>query len=214
MKKTFYSLIKKFIHLYFVFFYRHQVYGKENLPEGATIIAPNHASFLDPPLVGISFDEEVSFLARGSLFKHTLFKKIISSLNSYPINGSTNDLSSLKLVIQLLQNKKKIVIFPEGKRSQNGQFLPIKPGVSLLMSKCHCPIVPVYIHGSYHIWPSRQKFPKLFGKTACVFGKPIVWKDYQNLPKKKAHDKISEAIQKSLKMLQVWYLNGANGEPP
>lgn len=208
--RSIYICTKKFFSLLF----RHQVYGKHHLPAGPCILAPNHASFLDPPLVAISCDEEVNFLARGSLFNNAIFKKLISHLNSYPVGGISQDITSLKLILQLLKDSKKVVIFPEGKRTPTGHLLPIKPGIGMLISKSQCPIIPVYIHGTYEAWPKKKWIPRLEGQTACVFGKPIYWEAYKDLPKKKAQEEISNAIQKSLKMLNFWYLNGAQGEPP
>lgn len=208
--QIFHTSTKGFFHL----FYRHRVYGKKHIPQGACIIAPNHASFFDPPLIAISCDEEVNFLARGSLFNNALLKKIISNLNSYPVSGSSQDLTSIKLIIQLLQANKKVVIFPEGKRTTDGHIQPIKPGIGMLMARTECSIVPVYIHGTYDIWPKSRKFPKLWGKTACVFGSPISWESYKDMPKKQIQQELSLAINKSLSMLQTWYLNGAHGDPP
>lgn len=199
---------------FFFLFYRHRVFGKQHIPAGPCILAPNHASFFDPPLVGISCDEEVNFLARGTLFKNAFFKRLISYLNSYPVTGTGQDLVTIKFVIQLLQKDKKVVIFPEGKRTRDGNLLPIKAGIGMLISKCECPIVPIYVHGTYHIWPSTHLFPKLWGKTACVFGTPILWENYKELPKKQAQQEIADAIQKSLSELKNWYLNGAQGTPP
>ncbi len=212
--KIFYRFVRSIAKGFFYLFYSHRVFGKKNIPKGPCILAPNHASFFDPPLVGISCDDEVNFLARGSLFNNRLFKKIISNLNSYPVTGTGQDSNSLKLIIQFLQDQKKVVIFPEGKRTLDGSLLPIKPGIGMLVARCQCPIVPVYIHGTYDIWPKSRTFPKFWGKTACVFGMPISWDQYKELPKKQAQEEIAKAIQQSLKLLQDWYLNGAMGHPP
>ena len=145
--KPFYWLAKTFAKGFFHLFYHHQVFGKIHIPQGPCILAPNHTSFFDPPLIGISCDDEVSFLARGTLFKNRFLRCLISQLNSYPITGTGQDITSIKLIIQLLQEDKKVVIFPEGRRSRDGNLLPIKPGIGMLAARCQCPIVPIYIHG-------------------------------------------------------------------
>lgn len=207
--KFFYGMVYAISKFFFHFFYRHQVFGKKNLPTGPCILAPNHVSYLDPPLVAISCNEEVNFLARGSLFKKSfLFKKLLSSLNSYPITGTGQDIASIKLIIYLLEHNKKIVIFPEGQRAHEDTLLPIKPGIGMLASRCHCPIIPVYIHGTYNIWPRRNFLPKLWGRTACVFGSPISWEDYKHLHKKEAQERIAKTLEESIKDLKEWYLHG------
>lgn len=212
--KFFYRIAHFWMKGFFHLFYRHQIFGEKHLPQGPCILAPNHASFLDPPLVGISCKEEVNFLARGSLFRNPFFKNIISQLNSYPVTGTGQDISSIKVILQLLKENKKVVIFPEGKRTSDGRLLPIKPGIGMLVSRSESPIVPVYIYGTFKIWPRKNIFPKLWGKTACVFGTPIRWEQFKDLPKKEAQEAVAGAITRSLIQLQAWYLAGAKGNPP
>lgn len=212
--KIFYRMIHSLAKAYFRLFYHHKVFGAHYLPTGPCLLAPNHASFFDPPLVAISCNEEIHFLARGSLFKNGLFNKFISKLNAYPVTGTVQDISSIRLIIKLLKENKKVVIFPEGKRSKDGTILPIKPGIGLLISHSQSPIIPIYLHGTYDIWPTNKIFPHLCGHTACVFGSPLYWHTYQNLSKKQAQEKLSKDLQYSLKSLQKWYLDGAKGNPP
>lgn len=212
--KLFYGLAYGLSKVFFNLFYRHQVFGENHVPKGPCIIAANHASFYDPPILAISSKEEVIFLAKGTLFRNAFFKWLISHLNAYPLSGTVHDMASIKLIMQFLKEKKKIVIFPEGKRSFDGNLLPIKPGISFLMSRCQCPIVPVYIHGAYDVWPRQKFLPALWGKTACIFGSPLSWEDFENLPKKQAQEHLAVAIHHSLENLKEWYLNGAKGTPP
>lgn len=198
----------------FRIFYTTKVYGLENIPAGPCILAPNHASFLDPPLVGVSCNDEVAFLAKGYLFTTPPLTYLLPHLNSYPVQGNAQDTSSIKLIIQLLNDKKKVVIFPEGKRTSDGKFHSIKRGIGMLVSICECPVVPVYIAGTYDIWPRSRHFPKLHGEITCVFGKPISWDAYKNLPKKQGQEEISKQLKNSLEKLQEWFLNGAIGSPP
>jgi 1-acyl-sn-glycerol-3-phosphate acyltransferase len=212
--KPFYWLAKSLVKGFFHLFYRHQVFGIQHIPQGPCILAPNHASFFDPALIGISCHEEVSFLARSTLFKNPVLKSLISHLNSYPITATGHDLTSIKIIIQLLHEDKKVVIFPEGRRSPNGDLLPVKPGIGMLVARCQCPVVPIYIHGTFDIWPKNRRLPKLFGKTVCVFGSPIFWESYKEMTKKQAQEEITKAIQKSFKNLETWFRNGAVGQPP
>src|SRR5437016_4779828 len=100
--KLFYRIICSIFRGFFCLFYRHQVYGANQLPKGAAIIAPNHVSYWDPPMVGASSPEEIAFLAKKELFENSIFSWCISQLNAYPIGGTANDLHSMKLIIHLL----------------------------------------------------------------------------------------------------------------
>lgn len=199
---------------FFYIFYRYRVYGTQHIRPGKALIAPNHASFLDPPLIGIASPEEVHFLARASLFNSWLNKILLIRLNAHPVHGSMQDLTSFKTVCQLLQEDKKVVIFPEGIRSFNGQLQPIKTGIAMLALRAKCPIIPTYIQGTFEAWPRFKTWPKLKGRVVCIFGKPICIESYLHLEKKKAQEMLSEHVQHSLENLRDWFNQGAIGDPP
>jgi 1-acyl-sn-glycerol-3-phosphate acyltransferase len=168
---SFYKISKACFRAFFYSLYGHEViHASETKWKGAAIIASNHLSFFDPPLLAASSDDDLYFLARSSLFRNPIFKSMITSLNAYPVQAS----SSLKTATDLLQNGKKLVIFPEGTRSADGSLMEFKHGVGLLAIKANCPIIPTYIHGTFEILPKGKIFPSLFHKkTACIFGAPI-----------------------------------------
>lgn len=212
--KPFYWFTSSLFKAFFYLFYSHQIYGLEHFVKGKGIVAPNHASFFDPPLIAASWPEEISFLARKSLFSFPFFGFLIRQLNAYPITGTAQDLNSIKLVCHLLSENKKIVVFPEGVRSFDGSLGPIKSGIGMLAMRNQSPIIPVYIHGCFDIWSRFQKFPKLSGKTACVFGTPIEWQNFAHLEKKEAQEAIASQVKESIEKLKAWYDNGAKGSPP
>ena len=210
----FYKVGRFFFYGLFRFLYRHEIYGQENLPKGAAIIAPNHQSYYDPPLIGVSCPGEIFYLARESLFRRPILGRLIRQLNAYPISGRSSDRSSIKVIDTLLANQKKVVIFPEGIRSITDNLLQIKPGIALLAFRSHAPIVPVYIHGTLDLWPRDKTFPKLWGKTACVFGPPLYPDQFKHLEKKEAQLALANALKEKIAQLRNWYLQGAKGPIP
>jgi len=200
----FYKITQQSLKAFFRLLYDHEVIllDKTPLAQGA-IIASNHASFFDPPLMAASYPEEVAFFARSTLFTNPFFKLLISKLNAHPV-GKGSDLTSLKLACKLIEEGKKILIFPEGTRSHDGELSPFKRGIAMLAQRTKAPIIPAYIHGTFDIWPKNQKLPSLFGKkTACVFGKPIFFDEYtQN-----DDAAIVARIHCEIATLQQWYKN-------
>lgn len=190
-----------FKFLFFVF-YRHRVFGLENVPKGAAIIAPNHVSYYDPPLVAASLPEEVFFLAKESLFSVWILGPLLRCLNSYPVSGSASDLTSFKILCKLLNEGKKVTVFPEGVRAPDGKLQPLQPGVAMLAIRCNCPIVPVYIKGVFEVYPRDKRYPKPWGRISCTFGKPIYPGNYASLDKKKAQTAITQDLDKELRELQ------------
>ena len=208
-----YGFILALARLYFKLFFRWKVYGVEHFKPGSAIIASNHASNLDPPVVSASCPEEVHFLAKESLFKVPLCGKLIRHLNAHPVSREASDISTFKLIIGLLKSGHKVILFPEGSRTKNGELQPIERGLPFLMMKAHCRIQPVYVQGTWEAWPRERSFPKLFGKITCVFGSPIEWEEFEYLDKREAEQRITVRMAESLRSLQQW-LESKEGSPP
>jgi 1-acyl-sn-glycerol-3-phosphate acyltransferase len=217
LKNSHNFLYKVILFLVFWFFkivYRNTIYGAENFYSGSAILAANHASFYDPPLLSISTPYEVHFLARKTLFTPFLFGRLIRRLNAHPVSGKAQDVAVFKTILRLMKEGKKVIIFPEGTRSRDGQLQSIKPGVAMLVARTGAAVIPVYLHGTFSIWPEHRKFPKFFGKTACVFGSPLHFSNALSQDPKEQQEEISEKIRNSIAQLKEWYDQGAHGIPP
>ncbi len=209
-----YRLTLFFAWLFFKIFYRHRVYGLEHYCAGGAILAANHTSFLDPPILAISWPEEVHFLARETLFRIPVFGAYIRALNAHPVSGDAGDIAVFKSIYALLKAGKKIILFPEGTRAKADRLGVIKPGIGLLITKTQTAIIPAYIQGAYSIWGRHRKFPKLWGKTACVFGSPIPYARVAHLEKKAAQQALADQLAAAIENLRAWYQEGAHGSPP
>ncbi len=214
-KPTFlYRLVISTVRAFFRIFYRHKVYGLEHVVKGPAILAANHTSFLDPPIVSISVFDEVFFLARKSLFKSKFFGRFILALNARPVSGEAGDVRVFREIDALLKEGGKVILFPEGTRSNTGELGKMKGGISFLVMYAGCVVIPTYIHGTYEIWGRERSFPKLSGRTACVFGSALHWDKFASLEKKEAQRQFAEALRTSILELKSWYDNGAQGTPP
>jgi cytidylate kinase len=210
----FYRAIIFFAWLIGKVFYRLKIYGLEHYYPRGAILAANHTSFLDPPIVAVAWPEEVHFLARETLFKNRFFGAFIRNVNTHPVSGNASDISVMKTLMTLLEEGKKVVLFPEGTRSKDGELQHLKPGISMLISRTKTAIIPVYIDGAYRAWSRNQKLPRIFGKISCVFGTPITWESFSHLEKKEAQKQISEKLSAAILELKKWFENGAEGVPP
>jgi 1-acyl-sn-glycerol-3-phosphate acyltransferase len=195
-------------------FYRLKVYGLEHFYPRGAILAANHTSFLDPPIVSVSWPEVVHFLARSSLFHSKLFGGFIRRVNTHPVSGQPGDVQVMKMIVSLLEQGHKVVLFPEGTRSPTGELQPIKPGIGMLVSRSKTAIIPVYIQGAYEVWGRHRKLPRLFGSVKCVYGSPITWDSVANLDKKEAQLLLAQKLEASWKALKTWLEQGAIGTPP
>jgi 1-acyl-sn-glycerol-3-phosphate acyltransferase len=179
-------------------FYHHKVvwdFDPATLPPSC-IIAPNHASYLDPPIVSASWPSPLEFFAGSRLFKKAVLRWILLRLNCHPVTKG-QELATIRQAIALLERKKTIVLFPEGTRSLHGDIQPLREGVALLSLRTQSPVVPCYIRGSHHAWPRSKSFPRIFGmRTVCHFGRPIF--PTSHMTKKE----LTAAVQEELSRLE------------
>lgn len=212
-KKRFtYSFVYWAARIFFKCFFRLKIYGIEHFRSGPAIIAANHASFYDPPVLSISCPEEVHFLAKQSLFKIPLLGRMIRTLNSHPVKKGASDIAVFRQMVELLSVGNKLILFPEGERSFDGQLLPLQRGLAFIVQKAECRVIPAYISGSFKAWPRGRKLPKLFGKMTVVFGSPIEYKDLED--RKKTQARITEKTERAIRRLKEWLERGAKGVPP
>lgn len=164
------------VHAIFIVIYRRRREGLENVPRtGGVLLVANHQSFFDPPLIGGALTtRDTDFLARGGLFKFKPFAWLISTLNATPIKQGAGDTGAMKEVIKRLNEHKAVIVFPEGSRSDDGKVQPFERGISVLLKRAKCVVVPVGIAGVYEVWPRSKSLPRLFTRpVAIVYGEPI-----------------------------------------
>lgn len=187
-------------------FYRFEVVNPERLVEnGSALIACNHESFLDPPCVSVAFKNPIHFLARKTLFDNPLFGGLISRLNALPVDQEKPDMIGLRRIIGLLKSGERVLIFPEGERTNDGQFGKAEPGVGLVIAKSQAPVLPVRIFGAYDIFPRGARVPKVMGKLTIVVGHPI---DFSNekadsANRKELYQSFSERTLSAIRALEL-----------
>lgn len=208
------TLSRTLVLVYAKIFYHHKVYGKKNIIQGKAIVASNHLSYLDPPLIGISYPGTIHFLAKSELFKSRPLAWFLKKLKAHPIQRGRENVSVFRLAESLLKKEEKIVLFPEGHRSKTGELLKGEAGVGLLVLRTQSPVIPVYVHGTYEIWDPVKKKPKLSGHTACVFGSPLYFFELFENETKDTKQEIADRIMKRIAELKDWYLKGREGSPP
>ena len=152
------------------------VHRERIIEEGGCILAMNHQSYLDPPLAGISCHREIHYLARKTLLDWPVMGRIFPKLNVIPVDQERADMSALKAVIRLVKAGNCTVVFPEGSRTEDGEFLPALPGLGLIIAKTRCPVVPMRIFGAREAFP-RGGRPHLLKPITLVVGEPIRFTD-------------------------------------
>jgi len=171
----FFDLCRSASALFLRLFHRTTILGIDRVPErGPLLIVANHQSFYDPPLVGCYItSRHTDFVARAGLFKVPLLAALIRPLNTIPIAEAGGDTAAMKEALRRLGEGKAVVIFPEGSRSPDGAMREFKRGISVLVKRARCPVLPAAVEGVHDAFP-RGGRPTLFGpRIGVAYAEPI-----------------------------------------
>ncbi|MBL7031692.1 MAG: 1-acyl-sn-glycerol-3-phosphate acyltransferase [Nitrospira sp.] len=168
-----YKLVAIIIRIIFFLNGGLEVVGKENIPKEGVIIASNHISYLDPPIIGSVTPRRCNFMARKGLFEVPIFGRMIRYA-AFPVDREKPRPSTIKEAVKRIRNGHIVVVFPEGKRSETGELQEPKPGIGMVAVMSRAPIVPAYITGADRALPPGARWLKR-AKIKVVFGKPIYY---------------------------------------
>ena len=157
-------------NIIFKFWLRWDIYGLENIPvTGPVVLASNHLSLLDPPVVGTAANRKVNFMAKAELFEPPVFGPVIRRMGAFPVHRGAADRQAMKTAIGLLQKGEIVGVFPEGTRSKTGALGRAGEGAFMMAAWTKAAIVPVLITGTdfkrHPGWP----------KVQVIFGKPLAY---------------------------------------
>jgi 1-acyl-sn-glycerol-3-phosphate acyltransferase len=176
-----YGFFLMLCQLFYQMFFRGDTAGLANLPvTGGYIVAANHASHLDPPIVGQFLGRQVSFFARKTLWKPGVAAWWLDAVGTIPVDRDGGpSLDAIKRVLQALANNRVVIVFPEGTRSPNGELQPPRPGVGLIACKARVPVVPARLFGSFEAFGKDGRIR--LGSPICVsYGAPLSPGDYDH----------------------------------
>lgn len=189
--------------IFFRFYMGFEVVGRKNVPaRGAFIFASNHASYLDPIILGTSIFRSLNYMARSELFEDRFLGWALPKINTFPVARGKGDLAAIRQALKILSQGKPLVIFPEGTRSEDGKPGRGKPGIGFIASKSKVPVIPAYIEGSFEALPAgsekvrRHRLKITIGKPVDLSGIDMESSD------KDLYQRISDRIMQSISGLK------------
>lgn len=162
-----YPIIKFIVKVFckIVFFVR--VEGEENIPkDGAAILAANHTSLWDAPVILTATHRPMRTMGKAELFENKLLAPFLKMAGAFPVKRGTADITAIKTALKTLKDGGIFAIFPTGTRVKDGDG-DAKAGVALIASKSGAPVIPVAIRGGYRI----------FKRVTIHVGKPLYVKN-------------------------------------
>ncbi len=146
-----------------LYFVRYE--GRENIPEGAAVLCGNHTALFDPLFVMAAFKpgQLPHTIAKKELFKHKWFGAILRWAKVFPVDRGQADLRAIKTALDVLRRGEKLIIFPEGTRTDDPTESSAKHGAALFAMKTDAYVQPIFI-------TKGHKIP--FRPIKVIFGKP------------------------------------------
>lgn len=192
--------------LYFGF----RAYNPERVPQsGPVILASNHASFLDPPLIGAGLNRGLNYLARESLFNFAPLGAVLHSWNVVPVDRDGGGAKGLKAILDRLLAGGGIILFPEGTRTRDGKLQPARSGIGLTVIKSSAPVVPVRVFGTFEAYGRHLKLPRPY-PIAVKYGQPVDFSDLRaeaavcsKVRLKQIYQEVADRLMREIGRLQL-----------
>ena len=158
----------------FATYFRWRVFNPERVPlTGSVILAANHASILDPPLVGCGLRRGINYIGRESLFRFPVIGALMRSWNAVPVDrDGGGGAKGLREILNRLLAGGGIILFPEGTRTLDGNLQPARSGIGLTVIKSAAPVVPVRVFGTFAAYGRRHKIPRPY-RVMVKYGRPL-----------------------------------------
>ncbi len=145
-------------------FYGLHVTGLENVPQqGGAVVACNHVSTWDPPIVGVSINRKLEFMAKKELFESPFLRAVMRGLRAFPVDRHGQDIGAIKEALRRLKAGRAIGIFVQGTR--NAGEAAALDGASFLAQRAQVPVVPAAI------WRQGRAFHVAFGPPLTPSGR-------------------------------------------
>jgi len=211
-EKRFQNILYRIAVPLFTWAFHLSVVGRENIPdEGGALIASNHVSYLDPPILGAALKRELFYMARDTLFRPKPVGDFLRYLNAFPVKRDRPDRKALKTAITLLESGKLVLVFPEGTRSYDGSLGKPHLGVGFIVYHSTVPVIPTYISGTEKALPRGALLIKR-AEINVHFGRPMDMKELRNASRpREVYSKIGERIMSEIAKLQARYRKGSDG---
>lgn len=184
--ETVFGILYTILWPVFRFIYPIKAVGRENIPEGAAVICPNHSAAIDPFYVVFAFGRKYPMwaMAKQEILNWPVVGWILGKAGVFGVDRGSADLKAAKTALRCLKENRKLLMFPEGTRVHEGESVEAKAGAALFATRTGSPLLPVYI-------PTKKK---LFRPNTVVIGKPY----YPQIAGRKATNDELQAIAADL----------------
>jgi 1-acyl-sn-glycerol-3-phosphate acyltransferase len=171
-------------------------YGAERIPAtGGAVLAANHLSAIDHPLLGLHSRRAIFFLSKLELLEMPVVGEVLSWAGAFPVRRGEADREALRRACALVREGHVVGVHPEGTRQRTGHPGAMKSGAVAIALIERVPVVPCGL--ATYGWSIRNRQP-----CAAVFGEPLALDDIARGPGRR--DKALERVEDEI--VRLWRL--------
>ena len=197
-----------FFRLLCQFYFRWRVFNPERVPRtGPVSLASNHASYIDPFLIGAGVPRGINYLAREDLFDFPVAGWVLRRWQAVPVDRDGGGAAGLRAILERLLQDGGIVLFPEGTRTRDGNLQRARSGIGLIVMKSTAPVIPVRVFGTYKAYGRHLRLPRP-RRIAVKYGFPLQFDQLRaeakicNKPRlKEIYQQVADEIMKEIARL-------------
>lgn len=189
------NLLKFIFRTYFRVFYKVEIVGLDNIPQtGAVVLACNHVSNFDPPLVGgfVGLRRDPIYICKKELLDAPILGPVLKSFGFIAVDRyrKGGDLHALKQALKVIKEGKAFFIFPEGTRSKTGKPIRAKAGIGFLLWHCQAPVIPIRVFNT-------EKLP-FTRNLKIIVGKPFMLQKQEGKPTKEQFQVFADEVMQQI----------------
>ena len=183
------SVVRAFVPL--------RVYGRERVPmDGGLVVACNHFSWIDPPVLGAAIPRTLYFMAKVEAHRVPGLGQLMRSFGAFSVRRGESDREAVRTMRQLVRDSHALGLFAEGTRQRSGVPGPVQPGAAMVAINEEVPVICAAIYGSFE-WRLGN-----FSPVSLAWGTPM---SFDGLPRGgKGYKEASAEIEREIRKLWEW----------
>ena len=176
---------------------RLRVYGRERVPsEGGLVVACNHFSWIDPPVLGAAIPRTLYFMAKVEAHRVPALGQLMRSFGAFSVRRGESDRDAVRTMREIVRDGHALGLFAEGTRQKTGVPGPVQPGAAMVAINENVPVICAAIRGSFE-WRLGN-----FSPVSLAWGQPL---SFDGLPRGgKGYKEASVEIEREIRKLWDW----------
>jgi 1-acyl-sn-glycerol-3-phosphate acyltransferase len=148
--------------------------GCANVPlEGPLVVASNHISNWDGLIIGSFFSGTLFAMVKREVFRPAPLAWLLAGCNCFPVDRGTADRRALRISLDVLRGRGRLLIFVEGHRSRGRGMGPAEAGAGFLVRRTQAAVLPVAIWGTERALVRKGGLLPRRGQLRVRYGRPV-----------------------------------------